>query len=123
MPAATSTSTRSARRTPARPVRRGPPPPAVVRVAALAALRAVLTGLLVTELLTVAAWASDPRSGSGSGAALRTGLVAWLVAHGATVAVAGGRFGLAPLSLTLLVAWFPLRAGASVVRAVEPRPL
>jgi hypothetical protein len=120
MPTATTTT---ARRTPARPVRRGPAPATVARVVCLAALRAVVTGLLVTEALAVLTWAADTRSGAGSGAALRSGALAWLVAHGATVAVAGGRYGLAPLSLTLLLLWFPLRAGASVVRVLEPRAL
>jgi hypothetical protein len=119
----TATSTRTPRRTPARPVRRGPAPPAALRAVCLAAVRAVVTGLAVCELLAVLAWATDPRSGAGSGAALRSGALAWLVAHGASVAVPGGRYGLAPLSLTLLLLWFPLRAGGSVVRSVEPRSL
>jgi hypothetical protein len=88
-----------------------------------AALRAVLLGLAVTGALAILAWATDTRSGAGSGEALRSGALVWLVAHGASVAVNGGRYALAPLSLTLLLAWFPLRAGASVVRSLEPRPL
>jgi hypothetical protein len=87
-----------------------------------AALRAFLTGLVLTEALTVLAWAADSRSGAGSGEALRAGALAWLVAHGARLAVRGGAFGLAPLTLTLLLAWLPLRAGASVVRDLQPRP-
>lgn len=112
-----------ARRTPARPVRRAPSPPLVVRAVLLDAARAVAFGLVVTEVLAVLVWATDPRAGAGSGEALRSGALVWLVAHGATVAIAGGRFGLAPLTLTLLLAWFPLRAGASVVKSLEPRPL
>ncbi len=118
------TATREpAHRTPPRAVRRGPVPSAVAGTVCLAALRAVLGGLLVTEAFAVLTWAADPRSGAGSGGALRSGALIWLVAHGATVAVAGGRFGLAPLALTLLLATFPLRAGVAVVRRLEPRPL
>jgi hypothetical protein len=87
------------------------------------AARAFALGLVCVELVAVFAWATDGRSGAGSGEALRSGALAWLVAHGATVAVAGGRFGLAPLALTLLLAAFPLRAGAAVVRDLRPRPL
>jgi hypothetical protein len=87
-----------------------------------AALRAFLTGLVLVEALTVLAWAADPRSGAGSGGALRAGALAWLVAHGARLAVPGGSFGLAPLTLTLALAWLPLRAGRAVVRDLQPRP-
>ncbi|HVF05828.1 MAG TPA: DUF6350 family protein [Frankiaceae bacterium] len=113
---------RTARRTPARPVRRGPAPSALALTISKAALRAFAASLLVVELLAVFAWAADGRSGAGSGEALRAGALAWLVAHGATIAVEGGRFGLAPLGLTLLLAVFPLRAGAAVVRELQPRP-
>jgi hypothetical protein len=109
--------------TPARPARRGPAPSAVALTVSRAALRAFLTGLVLTEALTVLAWAADARSGAGSGEALRAGALTWLVAHGARLAVRGGTFGLAPLTLTLLLAWLPLRAGASVVRDLQPRPL
>lgn len=114
---------RPARRTPARQVRRGPAPSVVALTVSRAGAKAFLTGLLIVELLAVFAWATDGRSGAGSGEALRSGALTWLVAHGATVAVEGGRFGLAPLTLTLLLAVFPLRAAASVVRELEPRPL
>ncbi len=123
MTPATDTPTRPARRTPARPVRRGPAPSAIATVVCTAALRAVLLGLALTAALVVLAWAADPRSGAGSGEALRAGALLWLVGHGARVAIDGGAFGLAPLTLTLLLAWFPLRAGATVVRTLEPRPL
>jgi hypothetical protein len=122
---AVTTATRDprTRRTPARPVRRGPAPSVLALTVAKAGTRAFATGLVAVELLAVFAWATDGRSGAGSGEALRSGALAWLVAHGATVAVEGGRFGIAPLTLTLLLAAFPLRAGASVVRDLEPRPL
>jgi hypothetical protein len=87
-----------------------------------AALRAFLTGLVAAEALTVLAWAADSRSGAGSGEALRSGALVWLVAHGARLAVRGGAFGLAPLTLTLLLAWLPMRAGRNVVRELQPRP-
>jgi hypothetical protein len=122
MPTATRDA-RPARRTPARPVRRGPTPSLVALTVSKAGARAFALGLLAVELLAVFAWATDGRSGAGSGDALRSGALAWLVAHGASVAVEGGRFGLAPLTLTLALAVFPLRAGAAVVRELEPRPL
>jgi hypothetical protein len=121
MPARTAVA--PARRTPARPVRRGPAPAQVARVVCLAAGRAFAAGLLVVELVAVFAWATDGRSGAGSAEALRSGALAWLVGHGATVAVPGGRFGLAPLALTLLFGWLAFRAGGSVVTELEPRPL
>lgn len=113
----------STRRTPARPVRRGPTPGAVATAVLRASLRAFVVGVLLVEAVVVLAWAADPRSGAGSGEALRAGALTWLVAHGARVAVAGGGFGLAPLTLTVLLLWLPLRAGATVVRELEPRPL
>lgn len=118
------TATRPAsRRAPARPVRRGPARGAVALSVTRAGTRAFATGLLLVELVAVFAWTTDGRSGAGSGDALRSGALAWLVSHGATVAVAGGRFGLAPLTLTLLLGWLAVRAGGAVVRDLEPRPL
>ena len=111
------------RRTPARPVRRGPSPGAVAVSVLRASLRSVALGLVAVEALVVLAWALDGRSGAGSGEALRAGALVWLVSHGARVAVAGGSYGLMPLTLTLLLLWLPLRAGAGVVRELQPRPL
>lgn len=110
------------RRTPARPVRRGPSPGAVAASVLRASLTAFAVGLVAVEALTILAWATDARSGAGSGEALRSGALAWLVAHGAHVTVGGGQFGLAPLTLTLLLLWLPLRAGAAVVGDLQPRP-
>jgi hypothetical protein len=111
----------ASRGTPARPVRRGPSPGAIAVAVLRASLRAIVTGLLAVLALVVLAWAADPRSGAGSGEALRAGALAWLVAHGARVAVRGGSFGLAPLTLTLLLLGLALRAGAAVVRDLQPR--
>ena len=114
---------RPSRGTPARPVRRGPAPGAIALSVLRESLRAILLGLVAVEAVVVLAWSADPRSGAGSGEALRAGVLAWLVSHGARLAVAGGTFGLAPLSLTVLLLWLALRAGAGVVRELEPRAL
>ncbi|HEU0132459.1 MAG TPA: DUF6350 family protein, partial [Mycobacteriales bacterium] len=118
-----TTTTRERTRTPARPARRGPSPTTVALVVCRAGGTAFAAGLLATVAVAVLTWAADPRSGAGSGEALRAGALTWLVAHGARLAVRGGAFGLAPLTLTLLLAWLPFRAGARVVRELEPRPL
>lgn len=112
-----------ASRTPAKPVRRGPTPAAVAAAVSVGAVRAFALGLVVAEALAVLAWATDPRSGAGSGAALRSGALLWLVGHGGSVAVAGGRYALPPLALTLLLAWFPYRGGVAVTRTFQPRPI
>lgn len=110
-------------RTPARPVRRGPSPGAMATTVLRSSLRAVGLGLVAVEAVVVLAWALDGRSGAGSGEALRAGALVWLVAHGARVAVRGGAFGLMPLAVTGLLLWLALRAGAAVVRELQPRPL
>jgi hypothetical protein len=111
------------RRPPARPARRGPTPSAIALAVTRASLRAFAIGLALTEALTVLAWATDTRSGAGSGDALRSGALVWLVAHGARIAVRGGAFALPPLALTTGLLWLSVRAGANVVRELQPRPV
>lgn len=67
-----------------------------------AAVWAVAAGLLCLCLPVLLVWGVDDRSGSGAVEALRTGGQLWLVAHGVTLEVPGGRVALTPLGLALL---------------------
>lgn len=81
-----------------------------------AALRSALAGLLTLSVLGLAMWFADDRSGTTLGQALRGVGQGWLVAHGATLSVPGGRVSLAPLGLCALVLLLLARAGARAGR-------
>jgi hypothetical protein len=117
---------------PARPMPRPPRRPVAeepVRspwaLGATAALWAAVCGLLCVVLPVLLVWASDSRSGVGWGEAVRSAGRFWLVAHGASLDVPGGRYALTPLGLlavpVLLVARFTATA-ARDVRPVAARP-
>ncbi|WP_432577313.1 cell division protein PerM [Kineococcus esterisolvens] len=74
--------------------------------------RALLTLLVPIAVLTVVAWRGGVRSTAALAAVVRGGADAWLLGHGAPVAVIGGTLAVAPLGVTLL-------ALASAVRAVR----
>ena len=76
-----------------------------------AALVAGLLGLLVVVVPVLALWAVDERAGAGLADAVRTGAQLWLVAHGASLEVPGGAYGLTPLGLLAVPGWLLLRAG------------
>ena len=76
-----------------------------------AALVAGLLGLLVVVVPVLALWAADDRAGAGLADAVRTGAQLWLVAHGASLEVPGGAYGLTPLGLLAVPGWLLLRAG------------
>ena len=76
-----------------------------------AALVAGLLGLLVVVVPVLALWAVDDRAGAGLADAVRTGAQLWLVAHGASLEVPGGEYGLTPLGLLAVPGWLLLRAG------------
>ena len=76
-----------------------------------AALVAGLLGLLVVVVPVLALWAVDDRAGAGLADAVRTGAQLWLLAHGASLEVPGGAYGLTPLGLLVVPGWLLLRAG------------
>ena len=99
-----------------RPARPSPPartpPTAGVALSGLrAALGAATLGLLAVVVPVLVLWAVDDRAGAGALEALRTAGQLWLVAHGVTLEVPGGAYGLTPLGLLLLPGWLLLRAG------------
>ncbi len=102
---------------PARPARHRRSP---VGPGSRAGLWAAGAGLVSVALPVLLVWASDPRSGSAAGGALRTAGLVWLVAHGAALRLPGGDVGLTPLGLVALPLLLLARAGshsASVTRA------
>lgn len=85
----------------------------------LAALLAAGAGLLVTVLPVLGVWAAEARSGAGAVEAVRAAGQVWLVAHGASLEVPGGRLALTPLGMLALPLWLLWRAGAWVAREVR----
>ena len=108
-----------------RPLRPSPTRPALTRTPARPRSRAAVTGalwaagagLVVVCLPVVLSWLADDRGGAGFADALRTGAQVWLVAHGCTLTLAEGSFGLTPLGLLALPLLLLGRAGTSVGRA------
>ena len=93
------------------PPARTPPTAGVLLVGLRAALGAAALGLLAVVVPVLVLWAVDDRAGAGALEALRTAGQLWLVAHGVTLEVPGGAYGLTPLGLLLLPGWLLLRAG------------
>jgi hypothetical protein len=84
---------------------------------ALAAAAAVsVAGLAVLALAVGVVSTLDPTGGSGFGGSVALAGRLWLLAQGADVTVASGPIALAPLLLTLGVAWGLSSAGRVVVR-------
>ena len=99
-----------------RPARPSPAPShgrssGIVLAGLRAALVAGLLGLLVVIVPVLALWAVDDRAGASLADAVRTGAQLWLVAHGASLEVPGGAYGLTPLGLLVVPGWLLLRAG------------
>ena len=89
---------------------------------AAAALWAALLGLLCVLLPVLAVWAVDDRSGVTWGEAARSAGRFWLVAHGASLDVPGGRYALTPLGLLLLPVALVARFTTSAVPPGAARP-
>jgi hypothetical protein len=92
----------------------------VLAAGALAAAQAATASLVIVLVPVVLAWATAPYSRAPWGQAVRVGVDAWLLAHHAGIAVAGGHVGLVPLGLLLvplLSCWF---AGVRLARAIDP---
>jgi hypothetical protein len=87
---------------------------------AAAALWAAAAGLLFLVLPVLLVWAVDSRSGVPAVEALRSAGRLWLVAHGASLDVPGGRVALTPLGLMLLPLAILARFAASAARNARP---
>lgn len=89
---------------------------ATVLTASLAALWAMVVGVLALVALVLVGWLVDGRTGVGAAQAAQLALQVFLLAHGASLAVDWGVIALVPLGLTALPAWLLMRAGAAVAR-------
>jgi hypothetical protein len=67
------------------------------------------------------AWAADSRAGSGAPDAMRSALQIWLVSHRVPLRVEGGSIAVAPLLLTLALAFLVARAAAVLARGHDLR--
>ncbi|MCZ2829824.1 DUF6350 family protein [Modestobacter sp. VKM Ac-2986] len=90
-------------------------------LAAGAALAVQVLGLLGVGLALVVVQTLDPDGGMPVGSSARLATQLWLLAQGAQLELASGPLRVAPLLLTLLIAWGLSRAAGSVasVRAVQ----
>ncbi|WP_299952355.1 DUF6350 family protein [uncultured Modestobacter sp.] len=86
-----------------------------------AALAVTVLGLLGLGLALVVVQTLDPDGGLPIGSSARLAGQLWLLAQGAELQLASGPLRLAPLLLTLLVAWGLSRAAGSVVGLRELR--
>jgi hypothetical protein len=82
----------------------------------LAALWAVAVGIAILIVVVLVVWATDARSGAGAGGAIRFALQLWLVAHKVPLHVSGATVAVAPLGLTLALAFVVARAAAVLAR-------
>lgn len=92
-------------------------------VGAAAALWSAASGLLCVVLPALLVWGADSRSGAGAGEALRSSARLWLVAHGASLDIPGGRYALTPIGLLLLPLALLARFAAVAARDVRPARL
>jgi hypothetical protein len=82
----------------------------------LAALWAVAVGVASLLVIALIAWAADSRTGASAGQAVRAALQIWLVAQHVPLRVDGGSIALAPLLLTLGLAFLVARSAAVLAR-------
>lgn len=85
----------------------------------LAALWAVAVGVAILIVVVLIVWATDARSGAGAGEAIRFALQLWLAAHKVPLHVTGATVAVAPLGLTLALAFVVARAAAVLARGHE----
>ncbi len=97
---------------------RGPGYPVALAVAATAAV--TVLGLAGLGLALVVVQTLDPAGGLPVGGSARVGGQLWLLANGGGIGLPSGPLVLAPLLLTLAVAFGLARAGRGVARVVEP---
>ncbi|MGR7023880.1 cell division protein PerM [Geodermatophilus sp. URMC 62] len=91
-----------------------------VALAAAATLAVSLLGLVGLGLAVVVVQTLDPSGGLPVGGSARVAGQLWLLAQGGALVLPSGPLVLAPLLLTLAVAWGLCRAVRGVVRAVDP---
>lgn len=89
----------------------------MVWAALAAALTVSVAGLAVVALAVGVVSTLDPTGGSGIGGSVLLAGRLWLLAQGADLTVSSGPIALAPLLLTLGIAWGLVGAGRVVVRA------
>lgn len=89
-------------------------------LAAAAAAAVTVLGLLGLGLAAVVVQALDPAGGMPVAGSARLAGRLWLLAQGGGLILGSGPLVLAPLLLTLAVAWSLVRAGRGVVRAGDP---
>lgn len=94
-----------------------PAPKPVVLSAVVAAGACLLTGLVACAAMAVIGWLAATIGGASG--AVRAGALAWLAAHKAGVTVPGGQITVAPLGLTLVVAFCLYRGGRYAARISE----
>lgn len=100
---------------PARDLRPAPKPVALSAVVAAGAC--LLTGLVACTAMAVVGWLAATVGGASG--AVRAGALVWLAAHKTGVSVPGGRVTLAPLGLTLVIAFCLYRGGRYAARISE----
>jgi hypothetical protein len=86
----------------------------VLLAAVIGAGACLLTGLLACAAVAVVGWLAA--SFGGASGAVKAGAAVWLVAHKAGVTFGGGSVTIAPLGLTLFLAWCLYRAGRFTAR-------
>ena len=75
-----------------------------------------MLGLACLVSLTLAAWVTAARHGSGVRPAISTALQAWLLANHASLAISGGSIGIVPLGLTVGLGALLVRGGRQAAR-------
>ncbi len=98
----------------------GARPLPVVWTALAAAATVSVAGLAVLALAVGVVSTLDPTGGPGIGGSVLLAGRLWLLAQGADLTVASGPIAVAPLLLTLGIAWGMAGAGRVVVRTVGP---
>jgi hypothetical protein len=98
---------------PAQPDATAPTKPVIVS-AVIGAGACLLTGLLACSAVAVIGWLAAAFGGASG--AVRAGATVWLVAHKAGATVGDARITIAPLGLTLFLAWCLYRGGRFTAR-------
>ncbi|GAA0939769.1 hypothetical protein GCM10009554_29840 [Kribbella koreensis] len=98
---------------PAQPDATAPTKPVIVS-AVIGAGACLLTGLLACAAVAVVGWLAAAFGGAAG--AVRAGATVWLVAHKAGATLGDARLSVAPLGLTLFLAWCLYRGGRFTAR-------
>ncbi len=99
---------------PAQPDATTAPMKPVIISAVIGAGTCLLTGLLACAAVAVIGWLAAAFGGASG--AVRAGATVWLVAHKASATVGDARLTIAPLGLTLFLAWCLYRSGRFTAR-------